>query len=630
MADNSNKTISSLILAYSDKSIVDIITLEKHFSDYIKVWSDPRSHKLEKMSFFDPSLVAYEFSCPNVHRIEKRINLQSTTGNTNTTFTLWWPNDGQVVWQPKTSERSEPQFSLLEKDDLRNNVVVLSLNKSNKNLLEFMFKSDGLLLSCSYLSPNSLMAVEQTETSTQKYCITIFRYDLPNDLNEDKKRLVQALKSNKIKLISFTLNSKIVSIEQCKVSNKYILMLNLNQTLILYEKNRNIVHKYKCTVNDTNTEASFINGVEWLIDDFLFAAYNINGQVCVYDIAFNQLDISYMTRYTKSFKSVSEYLNPNIFVPFETNSTSINKKQNVVNNRFARLISSRSIYTESLWSCFHYTKGPFGLFKLSLPDNFNFVSLTNHYIKSSQIEESKTCHYLTFAVNLLNQLDWNLEANTCLACLYRILNFTLSGRVAFGLKTELLVEEALGSFYKPKRPLNEKTIYENKYQVSRYARKFFYQLLRNSSLNKAFLLAVDIGAKDLFNDLYYCALDRNENQLAEVCRKKYQEIVKEESQYKLRNELNRSITTIDDNIVGMSVYEFDKYSVSSSENNTIESDNESFSSMGEMEDLRENMDSMKVIEDNFRIYSEEDIQSTAKNIFSENRFIYELNFDSMI
>ena len=65
----------------------------------------------------------------------------------------------------------------------------------------------------------------------------------------------------------------------------------------------------------------------------------------------------------------------------------------------------------------------------------------------------------------------------------------------------------------------------------------------------------------------------------------------------------------------MSVYEFDKYSVSSSENNTIESDNESFSSMGEMEDLRENMDSMKVNEDNFRIYSEEDIQSTAKNIF---------------
>lgn len=413
-------------------------------------------------------------------------------------------------------------------------------------------------------------------------------------------------------------------------------MLNLDQTLILYEKNRNIVHKYKFTgdANTNTNDISFFNDIEWLIEDFLFAVYNINGQICVFDIAFNQLDLNYMTRYTKSFKSISEYLNPNIFMPFETNSASINKKQNTANNHFVRLISSRSICTESLWSCFHYSKGPLGLFKLNLPDNFNFVGLTNHYIRSSQSEDAKSMgQYLASAVNLLNQLDWDREASVCLACLYRILNYILSGRVAFNLMTELLVEEALGSFYKPKRPLNEKTIYENKYQVSRYARKFFYQLLKNSSLNKAFLLAVDIGAKDLFNDLYYCALDRNENQLAEVCRKKYQEIVKEENQARLRNELNRSVTTIDDNIMGMDINEFDKYSVSSSENGTIESDNDSFCSLGEMEDLKANLEYLKVGGDDgdkFRTYSEEEIQLSAKKIFNENKFIYDLNFDSMV
>lgn len=181
----------------------------------MKSWRDLRSQKLEKLGSFEPSLLAYEFSCPNVYRIEKRLSLQTNSGTGTSTLALWWPNDGQVVWQPRASDRSEAQFSLLERDDLRNNVIVLALPcKGDKNLLEHMFKSDGLLLSCSYLNANSLMAVEQTETSTQKYCITVFRYDLPSDMNDEKKRLSQALKSNKIKLISFSLNSKVVSIEQ--------------------------------------------------------------------------------------------------------------------------------------------------------------------------------------------------------------------------------------------------------------------------------------------------------------------------------------------------------------------------------------------------------------------------------
>lgn len=180
----------------------------------MKTWKT--SQKLEKLASFEPHLISYEFSCPCVYRIEKRISLNSITDEF---FTVWWPNDGQVVWQPKFNDNTETEtFSLLERDDLRNNVLLMSMQTKDKNLLEHVFKSNGLLLSCSYLTQNSLIVVEQTETSTQKYSINFYRYDLPIELrqgySDQVNRLAQAQKSLKIKLTSFSLNSKVFSIEQ--------------------------------------------------------------------------------------------------------------------------------------------------------------------------------------------------------------------------------------------------------------------------------------------------------------------------------------------------------------------------------------------------------------------------------
>ncbi|XP_048457461.1 WD repeat-containing and planar cell polarity effector protein fritz homolog isoform X2 [Rhincodon typus] len=47
---------------------------------------------------------------------------------------------------------------------------------------------------------------------------------------------------------------------------------------------------------------------------------------------------------------------------------------------------------------------------------------------------------------------------------------------------------------------------------------------RYQRFEKAFLLAIDIGARDLFLDIYYVALDKGELALAEVAKKKANEI----------------------------------------------------------------------------------------------------------
>ena len=60
------------------------------------------------------------------------------------------------------------------------------------------------------------------------------------------------------------------------------------------------------------------------------------------------------------------------------------------------------------------------------------------------------------------------------------------------------LEAALGTFYAPTKPYSEVTVLEYRDPISRLARRFFHHLLRFSRFDKAFLLAVDIGARDLF------------------------------------------------------------------------------------------------------------------------------------
>ncbi|MEJ1274339.1 WD repeat containing planar cell polarity effector [Cricetulus griseus] len=82
------------------------------------------------------------------------------------------------------------------------------------------------------------------------------------------------------------------------------------------------------------------------------------------------------------------------------------------------------------------------------------------------------------------------------------------------------LEASLGTFYAPARPLLDTTVLEYRDQISKYARRFFHHLLRYRRFEKAFLLAVDIGARDLFMDIHYLALDMGELALAEVARRR--------------------------------------------------------------------------------------------------------------
>ncbi|KAL2083168.1 hypothetical protein ACEWY4_020941 [Coilia grayii] len=141
------------------------------------------------------------------------------------------------------------------------------------------------------------------------------------------------------------------------------------------------------------------------------------------------------------------------------------------------------------------------------------VELIQERLRHGQVEE---------ALGILAALDWSVMGTESYRALSIVTEHLL--RLPLNAKHEAQLEAALGVFYSPSRPMSDTVILEFRDPISRYARRFFHHLLRHQRFEKAFLLAVDIGARDLFMDIHYVARDKGELVLADVAKKKANEI----------------------------------------------------------------------------------------------------------
>lgn len=274
-----------LVFLYSDQSRIDFFTFNRtaQASEYLT-----RGGSVEKLDTFQPTLVrTFDFSCPVGMAIEKRAFFL-----TPNVLTLWWSNDNQLA--------SSGSMSLLEKNDLRTNIILLSTVDLNTepNMIEHIFKSDSLLVSLVKLDQANLLAVEQAETSSHAFQIDVYVYELNSEKTQTppKKRLNR-----------FTLSSRIT---QVKGTNTYTLMFTVDQTIVIYDVHRNLITKFRL-----ENEPEAFTSIEWLLNDLIFCAFNENGRLVIFDVAFNRIDLAYMTRNFIKFNSISQYLTENVFVP---------------------------------------------------------------------------------------------------------------------------------------------------------------------------------------------------------------------------------------------------------------------------------------------------------------------------
>ncbi|KAJ7987449.1 hypothetical protein DPEC_G00326590 [Dallia pectoralis] len=138
------------------------------------------------------------------------------------------------------------------------------------------------------------------------------------------------------------------------------------------------------------------------------------------------------------------------------------------------------------------------------------------------LQQRLRCGQVDQALGILGAMDWRTMGIECYGALISVADHLL--RLDLNQTREVQLEAALGVFYAPPRPLSDTVVLEYREPISKYARRFFHHLLRHQRFEKAFLLAVDIGARDLFMDLHYVAADKGEVVLAEVARRKANEI----------------------------------------------------------------------------------------------------------
>ncbi|XP_028983321.1 WD repeat-containing and planar cell polarity effector protein fritz homolog isoform X2 [Betta splendens] len=188
--------------------------------------------------------------------------------------------------------------------------------------------------------------------------------------------------------------------------------------------------------------------------------------------------------------------------------------------------------TDLLMLGFH--GGPLGALR------FRLGALTGGQMGPGELLQQRLrCGQAREALGILEAMDWSTMGNECFRGLSAITNHLL--RLELNAEREAQLQAALGVFYAPPAPLPDAVVLEYREMISKYAHRFFHHLLRHQRFEKAFLLAVDLEASDLFMDLHYVASDKGEVVLADVAKRKANEI---EAQAIASNDLLRGRNSV--------------------------------------------------------------------------------------
>uniref|UniRef100_A0A6I8SDJ8 WD repeat containing planar cell polarity effector n=1 Tax=Xenopus tropicalis TaxID=8364 RepID=A0A6I8SDJ8_XENTR len=392
--------------------------------------------------------------------------------------------------------------------------IILSFLKENKLcLIQFAKKinSPDINRQLEKLSLLDLKVLSyiRTEGDLLNACFSINQpyqiYTVEHSLNSNKEPMADSsiyeCVRNKIQCVSVTrvpLRSGVISCAVNPSEDKLVLGCE-DSSLILYESD--------CKMTLLAQSDVLPDLLRWHPNGTIFVVASSQGELQIYDMALSPIRAQIL----------AEEIEPN-------STIQISKQFNVS----SRLLEMHWAAPQTLLQNMDMTDiynllylrfdcGPVGVLQFKLgavsKGQLGPVEIISQYIRHDEVDE---------AVGLLSSMNWNTMGHHCYTSMTAIVNHLLRQRLTPDREAQL--EASLGTFYSPTRPLLDAIVLEYRDPISRYARRFFHHLLRYQRFEKAFLLAVDIGARDLFMDIHYLALDKGELALAKVARKKAEEI----------------------------------------------------------------------------------------------------------
>nr|XP_019573395.1 PREDICTED: WD repeat-containing and planar cell polarity effector protein fritz homolog isoform X3 [Rhinolophus sinicus] len=468
------KLISDTI---SDDSFIILSFLAQNklcFIQFAKKMGSPDVNKrLEKLSALEYKISYYEIPGP-VHRTTERhlaINCAQDI------VVCWWPlvSDDAWPWAPISPEKDRANLLLLGYAQGR--LEVLSSVRTEWDPLDVRFGTK------------------------QTYQVLTVEHSISVDKKPMADSCIYECVRNKIQCVSVTripLRSKAISCCRNVTEDKLILGCE-DSSVILYETHRRVTLLAQAELLPSLISCH-PSGTILLVG-------SSQGELQIFDMALSPIHIQLLAE----DRSPRETLQFNKC--FDV-SSSLVQMQWIAPQVVSQKPESGGIY-DLLF--LRFDRGPLGvlLFKFGVftRGQLGLVDIVSQYLHYDEIYE---------AINILSSMNWDTLGHQCFISMSAIVNHLLRQKLT--PEREAQLEASLGTFYAPTRPLLDTTILEYRDQISKYARRFFHHLLRYQRFEKAFLLAVDIGARDLFMDIHYLALDKGELALAEVARKRASDI----------------------------------------------------------------------------------------------------------
>nr|XP_033794674.1 WD repeat-containing and planar cell polarity effector protein fritz homolog isoform X2 [Geotrypetes seraphini] len=457
---------SFIILSFWDKNKLCYI-------QFTKADSPDTNKRLEKLSSLDFKISHVDLPGPAGRQMRRRLAVNCMQDM----VICWWlrANDDAWPWSPISTEREKA------------NLVLLSCANSRLEVLSYIRTEwDPLDASFSINQPYQVHTVEQSISADKEPMADSCIYECAR---------------SKIQCVAVTripLRSNIISC--CRNSKEDKLVLGCeDSSVILYEGHHKMTLLAQAELLPTL--------IQWHPSGSLFLVGSSQGELQIFDMALSPVKVQLLAEDCSPVSTLQ-------FCKHFDVSSSMVQMQWTVPQGVPQNADSSDIYNLLF---LRFDKGPIGvlLFKFGAITRGQLgpVEIIHQYIRYDEINE---------AISVLSSMDWNMMGHRCYIGLSAIVNHLLKQKLT--AEREAQLEASLGTFYAPVRLLSDTTVLEYRDPISRYARRFFHHLLRYQRFEKAFLLAVDIGARDLFMDIHYIALDKSELALAEVAKRKANEI----------------------------------------------------------------------------------------------------------
>ncbi|XP_052369704.1 WD repeat-containing and planar cell polarity effector protein fritz homolog isoform X3 [Oncorhynchus keta] len=463
-----------LLLSFLEKSQVCVVYLNRKNQG-----SPDTSHRLEKLSPSELKVVCVEVCGPAGRRQGRRVDLNCLQDLAVCWCSLTNTNDELWPWNPGHTHTD------------RDNLVLLSCSSTEglKVLSSMCTEGDLLDLCFSLLQPYQLLSVELPEGPQGSHTTGTSWADAC--VYECARGRLQRLSATRIPV-----SSRPVSC--CRHPSSTTLLLGLSDSsLVLYDERTGVSLLAPCPIPPIL--------VAWHPAGGVVVVGGGQGELMALDLGLAPLGLT-LVREDPSPATTTLRLGQHLRCPggleglWWAGGTGLEG-------------------ADTLMLAFH--GGPLAALR------FRLGALSGGQLGPGELLQQRLrCGQVDQALGILGAMEWSTMGTECYRALTSVTDYLL--RLELDQTREVQLEAALGVFYAPPRPLSDSVVLEYRGPISKYARRFFHHLLRHQRFEKAFLLAVDIGARDLFMDLHYVACDKGEVVLAEVARRKANEIHAEE------------------------------------------------------------------------------------------------------